>query len=178
MKSEIGLFPHFVKSLGAGKSNNKFTTKWKASANTRKSESLHPHIWSLCSVERNAFYSAQRAQDVFVYNRDSCSPRKCRCPRCAARTTVCLFATDRCTELTRERLSSNFSLLWGFIFCWRQIKLFLNNNCIESRRNFYWNSGIRKPPNKYQKFQITFRVNNFFNLSKSKYYYYRKKFIS
>lgn len=62
MKSEVGLFPHFVRVLGFRGVCSKFTTQLETSADMKQS----PTALScpVSSVKRNAFYSVKLAWRV------------------------------------------------------------------------------------------------------------------
>lgn len=78
MKSEIGLFPHFVKSHGVGKYNNKFIEMSKTSANMKQGVPTPLHLTLVPSQEK-CVYSVHLACIVFVYNKDPYHPCKCCC---------------------------------------------------------------------------------------------------
>jgi len=122
MKSEIGLFPQFVKSLGAGECNNKSITKWKTSANMK--QSLPPKSHS-CAQSREMPFIQYSWHGMFLFI-IKIPIIHAEVAACAVqhRQPLCTFVTDRCSTLTKKDwLSSNFSLLWAFRFCWLQTKL-------------------------------------------------------
>lgn len=58
MKSEIGLFPHFVNSLGVAKCNTKFTEIRKASANMKQGVPRPLCLTLVLSQEKCVLFSA------------------------------------------------------------------------------------------------------------------------
>lgn len=155
LKSEIGLFPHFVRVFG-----------WRNTTINSPQSEKHLLIWNSeshtptshrCSQSREMPFIQYSWHGMFLFIvKIHIIQANVAAYAVQHRRLLWMFSWQIIAPYWLEKvlLSSNFSLLWGCIFCWLQIKLSFQQWLhilaipIECHRNLNWNLGTHKVPNK------------------------------